>query len=74
MELIYNKNGLKHYKLKDIKENNSRVDVKICDEKGFGDCDVSIIWIPQEGVKPSQFEMLLTKEDIKEIYEATLDN
>lgn len=74
MELIYNKNGFKQYKLKDIKENNSRVDVYICDEKISGDCDVSIVWIPQEGIKPSQFEMLLTKEDIKEIYEATLNN
>lgn len=74
MELIYNKNGFKQYKLKDIKENNSRVDVYICDEKISGDYDVSIVWIPQEGVEPSQFEMLLTKEDIKEIYEATLNN
>lgn len=74
MELIYNKNGFKHYKLKDIKENNSRVDVYICDEKISGDCDVNIVWIPQEGIEPSQFEMLLTKEDIKEIYEATLNN
>ena len=50
------------------------LDVYICDEKISGDCDVSIVWIPQEGIKPSQFEMLLTKEDIKEIYEATLNN
>ena len=43
MELIYNENGFKKYKLKDIKENNSRVDVYICDEKISGDCDVSIV-------------------------------
>lgn len=77
MELIHDKNkyGVKKYKLKDIECNNSKIEVLVGDKKIFGDHDVMISWFAgQENVVPSQFDMQFTKEEIKEIYEVTLNN
>ena len=71
MELINNNYGIRRYKLKDIECNHSKIEVLI--GNSLGKENVRIVWIAGEkDVVPSQIEFHFTKEEIEQLYKATL--